>query len=232
MGSGPGPCARVPSHPLYRRHPERHPGLTAASWVPGREAPERHPGADERHPERSSDRPRRHPPRYSAHYPGPTRLRALPSSRRCGSSAGRPAARVTAMRRPGGDRPAVASVSSASPPVAASRLARRRPGPSNARTEGLASGGPSESSFHRPLTSTDGSVGPAPEPSDGLTVQPMVRLTDMDEWECSTGGTKDGVGPPSRGVHAMTGSRLRQTGTIIATHLHHRMPRHPRPLRD
>jgi hypothetical protein len=34
MGSGPGPCARVPSHPLYRRHPERHPGLTAASWVP------------------------------------------------------------------------------------------------------------------------------------------------------------------------------------------------------
>jgi hypothetical protein len=30
----------------------------------------------------------------------------------------------------------------------------------------------------------------------------------------------------------MPGNRLRQTGTIIATHLHHRMPRHPRPSQD
>jgi hypothetical protein len=40
MGSGSGQPARVPSHPLYRRHPER---VTLARRP--------HPGADERHPE-------------------------------------------------------------------------------------------------------------------------------------------------------------------------------------
>jgi hypothetical protein len=30
----------------------------------------------------------------------------------------------------------------------------------------------------------------------------------------------------------MPGSRLRQTGTFIATHLHHRMRRHPRTSQD
>ena len=38
--------------------------------------------------------------------------------------------------------------------------------------------------------------------------------------------------PPSRGAYAMTCSQLRQSGTIIATHLHHRMQRHPRRSRD